>query len=215
MNILKQSVELVTITTGADTLIEACGRVCYRSEGRIGRDFIRSRLIAQGHESVLEHAVATFLIICDRGITHELVRHRIASYSQESTRFCDYQKERFGGEISIVQPPGLSERQLAAWHGAMVVACAAYKDLRDLGQPPEIARSVLPTCLASRIAVTMNFREWRHFLALRTSPKAHPQMREVAKAIGRTLARQSCCFEEWADPPGNGILEKPEEGVNQ
>jgi thymidylate synthase (FAD) len=162
-----------------------------------------------GHESVLEHASAGFSIITDRGVTHELVRHRIASFSQESTRYCNYSQDRFERCIAVICPPeletaqadpeGLPYRNYADWNMAMAESETRYLRLLDRGVAPQIARSVLPNSLKSEICMTANFREWRHFLHLRTSPKAHPQMRQVAEMIRAELLRISpVCFEDIA-----------------
>lgn len=162
-------------------LLERYGRVCYKSEKQIGKDsadsFIR-RLIKSGHESVIEHEKATVLMITDRGISHEIVRHRIASYSQESTRYCNYSKDRFGQEITVVKPFFFDNTSLAVWEQSCRTAEAAYFDLLREGTPQE-ARSVLPNSLKTEIVVTYNFREWRHFFNLRCSAAAHPQMRQI------------------------------------
>src|ERR1017187_203526 len=151
-----------------------------------------------GHDSVLEHASASFSIITDRGVTHEIVRHRIASYSQESTRYCNYGKEGFGKEITVVEPPTLScECGSGDWAGAMQSCEGAYLAMIGIGVSPQIARSVLPNSLKTEIGMTTTFREWRHFLRLRTSPKAHPQMREVAEMIRKELLKVSeVCFND-------------------
>jgi len=147
-------------------------------------------VLARGHESVVEHVSAGVLIMCDRGVSHEVVRHRLATYSQESTRYCDYAAGRFGGELSFVAPPGLTALQQVTWTGAMRDAEQRYLDLRQrCGDPvpPELARSVLPTALKTALAMTCNAREWRHFLRLRLAPPAHPQMRQVARLIAKVL----------------------------
>lgn len=160
--------------------IERAGRTCYKSESKItptsARDFVR-KIVASGHESVIEHESVTVRIVCDRGVSHEIVRHRIGSFSQESTRYCDYARS---GEIEVVRPLGLSQEAFVAWYTLVDQAQLAYNELRRLSIPPQIARSVLPTCLKTEIVVTFNLREWRHFFRLRTSPTAHPQMREIA-----------------------------------
>lgn len=195
MRIIGQSVKLEFITPDATKLIEIAGRTCYKSEDKITKEssakFIEM-LLNRGHDSVIEHAHATFRIICDRGVTHEKVRHRIASYSQESTRYCNYLKSQFGGEITVIEPPwvGDYDKTSAAtkvWARLCQHAEEAYTELLQLGQPPELSRSVLPTCLKTEIVMTANFREWRHFIRLRASPKAHPQMREVAGWIWKEL----------------------------
>jgi thymidylate synthase (FAD) len=167
-------------------LIEHAGRVCYKSEDKITLDsaskFVEMIAVNQ-HESVLEHSCASFLIVCDRGVSHEIVRHRIASFSQESTRYCNYGKEKFGKEITVIKPPGLTAQQYIFWKDVCEMSEARYLTLLDTGATPQIARSVLPTCLKTEVVMTANFREWKHFLKLRTSPKAHPQMQEIAMMI--------------------------------
>jgi len=199
MNIVKQSVELLASTPNPEQLIERCGRVAYKSEDKISTGtataFIR-KIIELGHESVLEHASATLLVVCDRGISHEIVRHRIGSYTQESTRFCNYSRSRFGKEITVVEPPGLPSDLRNHWHNSCVNAEIAYHALVEHGVGPQIARSVLPTCLKTEIAITYNFREWRHFLRLRLAPAAHPQMQSIAKVIHSILiALAPACFD--------------------
>lgn len=165
--------------------LEQAARTCYKSEHRITDDsapkFIRS-LINRGHESVIEHEKLTVRIICDRGVSHEIVRHRIGSYSQESTRYCNYANEDFGGELTFVTPSYWidSPDMLASWRSAMVDCEKHYFSLLQDGAGPEEARSVLPNSLKTEIVVTYNLREWRHFLRMRTSSHAHPQMREIA-----------------------------------
>lgn len=149
--------------------------------------FVRT-VLKRGHESVIEHVSAGFLIVTDRGVTHELVRHRLSSFSQESTRYCNYAKEQFGNELSFIEPPNLGDGY-TEWRCAVESAEARYLRLSEQGIKPEIARSVLPNSLKAEIAMTCNAREWRHFLRLRTSPAAHPQMREVAEMIREELVR--------------------------
>jgi thymidylate synthase (FAD) len=161
-------------------------------------DFVRM-IVKRGHESVIEHVYASFLVVCDRGVSHEIVRHRIDSFSQESTRYCNYAKEQFGGEIKVVEPLWKSPDGYARalWMDAMKQAEAAYLNLLKVGEPPELARSVLPTCLKTELTWTANFREWRHIMRLRTSEKAHPQMREIAGMIRRILMQLApVCFED-------------------
>jgi thymidylate synthase (FAD) len=141
------------------------------------------------HESVLEHSCASFHIVCDRGVSHEIVRHRIASYSQESTRYCNYNKDKFGGEITVIEPPGLTQEEREIWESSVLISEAAYMKLVSKCVKPQIARSVLPTCLKTELVMTANFREWKHFIRLRTSPAAHPQMVEVAKMVEESLKK--------------------------
>ena len=167
-------------------------------------------ILANGHESVLEHVSAGFRIITDRGVTHQLVRHRIASFSQESTRYCNYSDERFKKELTFIEPPGLRTKEqagesvvmadgdLGAWASVMEGAEHIYLEMISRGVAPQIARSVLPNSLKSEIGMTCNAREWRHFLRLRTSPKAHPQMRQIAFMLRDELCKWfPTAFEEF------------------
>lgn len=182
--------------------IERAGRVCYKSEDKITEDsaekFIRG-LIKRGHEAVIEHGSITALFVCDRGVSHELVRHRIASYCQESTRYCNYSKDAFGNEITVIQPSQLERpaddepepTDWDVWEYSCEQAEQAYFDLLRRGCTPQEARAVLPTCLKTEVMVTMNPREWRHFFKLRCSSAAHPDMRYVA------LIAQDMFVENW------------------
>lgn len=193
MKIIQQSVSLEWITPNPLEMIERAGRTCYKSEDKITADSAKTfyKMIYQrGHESVAEHAVASLRIVCDRGISHEIVRHRIASYSQESTRYCNYSKEKFGEEITVIEPPGLSVPQQKIWSECMEAAETAYFQLVSSVASPQIARSVLPTCLKTELVMTANFREWKHFIKLRTDPAAHPQMREVAEMVRDLLSKE-------------------------
>ncbi len=194
MKIIEPSVEFVTPMSrenGGATLlkrIEECGRVCYKSEERIddgsAEAFCRN-LIARGHEAVLEHVSFTVKIVCDRGVSHEIVRHRLASYCQESTRYCNYSKSKFGSEITVIKPcyldPGT--KAYASWAAACMMAETCYFNMLAEGCTAQEARAVLPSSLKTEIVMTANAREWRHFLRLRTSPAAHPQMREIADRL--------------------------------
>lgn len=181
--------------------IETCGRVCYKSENLINEEsakkFIK-RIIASGHESVLEHEKLTIKFICDRGVSHEIVRHRIASYSQESTRYCNYSQEKFGKELTLIRPCFWKddEEKYRIWCDVMEKVECSYNELMSMGAKPEEARSILPNSLKTEIVVTMNLRELRHFLRLRTSTKAHPQMREVANMLLRYVKESLPVFFE-------------------
>ena len=187
MKIIEPSVEFVDDfdSTAVIKKIERAGRVCYKSEGNIKTDsaekFIRN-IIKRGHESVIEHAAISFKIICDRGVTHELVRHRLASYSQESSRYCDYSAGKFGGELTFIRPCFWSDddENFRLWLSTMELVEKNYLAMRAAGAKPEEARSILPNSLKTEIFVTMNLRELRHFLKLRTAKAAHPQMRQIA-----------------------------------
>ncbi len=182
--------------------IEAAGRTCYKSEDRITEDsaikFIKA-ILTRNHESVIEHESLSVRFICDRGVTHEIVRHRLASYSQESTRYVNYEKKGAAFVIppwvnllpgepkdvdeTIVALAGVGNKAGALWLLTMKNAEATYNDLLTLGWKPEQARSVLPNSLKTEIVMTANLREWRHFFKLRTSTAAHPQMREIAQPL--------------------------------
>ena len=182
MRIIEPSFEIMTPIDGKAVMehLEQCGRICYKSEPKDTANFI-SAIIMRGHESVLEHFSFTVKFIVDRGVSHELVRHRLASFSQESTRYCNYAKERFNSEITVVKPCFFKEGTYAydKWKETCLLAENAYFELMNEGYMPQEARSVLLNSLKTEVMVTANLREWRHILKLRTAPAAHPQMREV------------------------------------
>lgn len=180
--------------------IERVARVCYKSEDKITPDGESAKklvrfLVKQEHEAMLEHSQLSVLFTCDRGVANELVRHRIASFAQESTRYCNYSKEKFGGELSFIRPfyiPNLhigqddydraSEKEQTIyelWHESCGYAEFGYKRLIENGLRPEQARCVLPLCLKTEIVMTANYREWRNIFKLRIPVAAHPQMREL------------------------------------
>lgn len=195
MELVTASVEILSIMEGgrALNLIERAGRVCYKSEAAITEDsnleFVR-KIKENGHHSVLEHSAMTVHFVCDRGVSHELVRHRLAAFSQESTRYCNYK-----GGVTFVIPPWLvlpegehtidmsfESEELSSgqmWLLHMARAERAYKKLLRNNWSPQQARSVLPNSLKTEITVTANFREWIHIFNLRCAKAAHPQMREV------------------------------------
>ena len=194
MKIVETSVELVSELDAEKIMkhIELAGRVCYKSESKISdtsaEKFI-ANIINSGHESVIEHVSLTFKIICDRGVTHEIVRHRLASYSQSSTRYCNYASDKFGNELTFIKPCFWNEddENYKLWKVTMEVAEKNYLTMIKNGAQPQQARSILPNSLMTEIFMTANLREWRHFLKLRTSKRAHPQMREVALKIYKIL----------------------------
>jgi len=206
MKIQRASVELLSKLDGAEVLkrLEQCGRVCYKSEDKITPDsaekFIHG-IIKRGHEAVLEHVNITVKFICDRGVSHEIVRHRLAAYCQESTRYCNYSRDAFGNEISVIQPCFLTEEteEFQIWKRACQMAETSYFQLLELGRTPQEARTVLPNSLKTELVMTANIREWRHFLKLRTAPEAHPQMREVAlQLLERLRGLILVCFSDLA-----------------
>jgi thymidylate synthase (FAD) len=197
MKIIKPSAEILSFINGEEILkqIEIAGRTCYKSEDKItpesSKRFVAD-LIKRGHEAMIEHYNITAKFICDRGVTHEIVRHRIASYAQESTRYCNYSKEKFGNEITVIKPcfwnPG--DNQYSIWKQSCEYTESRYFELLKVGATPQEARSVLPNSLKTEIVVTMNLREWRHFFRLRTAKAAHPQMREVAIMLFNDLKKE-------------------------
>jgi len=188
MRVIKPCAKLVWITPSPEKTIEQIGRTCYKSEDKITEDsagkFCRM-LIRRGHEAMIEHASASFRFITDRGISHEIVRHRIASYAQESTRYCNYSKDKFQG-ITMIRPSGIFEDD-RAWIEACEKAEAEYLNLIQRGAKPEMARSVLPTCLKTEIVMTANLREWRHFIKMRLDSPAHPDVRVLAYQVFKRL----------------------------
>jgi thymidylate synthase (FAD) len=186
MKIIQPSIEILTPIDGDYILkfLEQCGRTCYKSEDKITADsakrFVRN-LIKRGHESVIEHFSVTVKVICNRGISHEIVRHRIGAYSQESTRYVNY---RDG--IEVIEQPAIEGHSQPddVWIMAMEYAEKCYKLLiQDYGVKPEIARDVLPNALKTEIVITYNLRQWRHFFRQRLSKAAHPQIRQIAGMI--------------------------------
>jgi thymidylate synthase (FAD) len=198
VKIVPQSAVLESITVNGDQLIERAGRTCYQSTwkmlpgGESAAKFIEM-IWKRGHHSVIEHGYATIRFVCDRGVSHEAVRHRIAAFSQESTRFCNYLKEQFGGEITVIEPPFVDPRSRALWVEVVEHIERAYMTMTgEYKEKAEIARSILPNCLKTEIVMSADFREWLHFLHLRNAPgKAHPQMVEVA-AIAEKLLVEAC-----------------------
>lgn len=194
MRIIEPSVELLHYTPDPEKVIEKAGRICWKSEDRITDDshssFIRM-IRSKNHASVLEHASAGFIVTTDRGISHEIVRHRMASYSQVSTRYCNYGKDKFGNEITVVKPVDLKvgTEEYIEWEYGCREAENAYMNLLNKGVKPQVARAVLPTCLATEIAWTANFREWLHVCDLRGSAAAHPDIRVIIALIKPMLVQ--------------------------
>ena len=197
MKIIKPSVEFITPLNGKVIMerLEECGRVCYKSEDSItegsAEKFLKG-IISRGHEAVLEHCSFTVKFICDRGVSHEIVRHRLAAYCQESTRYCNYSKDKYNNEITVIEPCYLTQgtETYARWEKACIEAESAYFDLLNAGWSPQEARAVLPNSLKTELVMTADIREWRHFLRLRCSKAAHPQIREVATQLLEALYQE-------------------------
>jgi len=183
VKIIKAGYEILSPLDGLGILkyIERIGRVCYKSEDKITDDscidFVKN-LISRGHEAMIEHFSFSVRFTCDRGVSHEIVRHRVASFAQESTRYCNYGKQ---DEITVIQPCFWPEdsAQYKVWRDAMEFAEGVYMLMLDHKAQPQEARSVLPNSLKTELVMTANLREWRHFFKLRTESVAHPQMREI------------------------------------
>ena len=178
MKIIEPSVELVDDIDGQQILrkIERCGKVSRKSTLGDAESFVRS-IIKREHESVLEHVQLTFHIICDRAIMAELTRHRHASFTVESTRYVNYD------ELTVIQPPLPTTNAIIGFRYSIREIERLYEMFIKNGEKPEIARAVLPLCLATELYMTANLRELRHILKLRTNKAAHPQMRVVAGQI--------------------------------
>lgn len=210
MNKIKASYEILTPISegGIKELqhIEKIGRVCYKSEDYITEDGESARkfvamLIRNGHEAMIEHSFLSVKFTVDRGVSHELVRHRIASFAQESTRYCNYAKDKFGAECAFIDlEPGIMLDNkmkkmsgeeialvMAEWTSAMEDAERHYMRLLELGATPQIARAVLPNSTKTEITVSANYREWRNFFKLRVPADVHPQMREVTIPLLKEL----------------------------
>ena len=199
MILIKPSFKIMKILGGDFTettplhLIERAGRTCYKSESLFdknsAKEFVK-RILKKGHESVIEHSAITVKFIIDRGVSHELVRHRLCAFSQESTRYCNYKNN-----MTFIIPPWINlspgeyltdyidtrqiDREASTWFLGLKYAQDTYSTLLSFGWNPQQARSVLPNALKTELVVTANFREWRHIFKLRCAKAAHPQMREI------------------------------------
>lgn len=187
MQIVSAGYEILDPLNGEEILrkLERVARVCYKSEDKIcegsAEKMVRA-LVKSKHEAMLEHFSFSVKFICDRGVSHELVRHRVASFAQESTRYCNYGKT---GDVTFIRPLFFTEDspEMDNWAELMMLAEEHYLDLLKEGRSPQEARAVLPNSLKTEVVMTANLREWRHFFLLRavgTTGKPHPQMREVA-----------------------------------
>lgn len=209
MKIINAGYEIMTEFDGHELeRIERIARTCYKSEDKITKEsapkFVAG-LIKRKHEAMLEHGHITVKFICDRGVSHELVRHRLASFAQESTRYCNYGKD---GELTFIKPCfwDIKKSKLQAivtttefkgsndlymWTIAMQNAESMYLSMIESGASPQEARSVLPNSVKTEVVMTANYREWRHFFNLRacraTGP-AHPQMEEITRPLLRELS---------------------------
>lgn len=188
---IKPQFVIETPVNGQEILkhIEKVGRVCYKSEDRItdtsAEKFV-AMIIKHGHEAVIEHFSITVKLIIDRAVSMEVVRHRMASYAQESTRYCNYSKDKFDSQITFIEPSfwdinnPADREKYKVWKEAMEYAEAKYLELIELGATPQEARSVLPNSLKTELMMTLNLRSWRNYFRLRCSPQAHPDIRAIS-----------------------------------
>lgn len=208
MKLIRPSFEILSIPKEPIKFLEQCARTCYKSEHKIGENSAEKlikNILKRGHESVIEHCSISVKIICDRGVSHEIVRHRLASYSQESTRYCNY-GTKIGGCTFIIpvwckniepielnpliwELPSNITSEERTWMTSLNLAEKCYLSLLKAKWSPQQARSVLPNSLKTEIVMTANLREWKHFFKLRTSNKAHPQMREIAIPLLNTFKK--------------------------
>ena len=205
MKIIKPYYEILTSIDGIKELqqIEVAARVCYKSEEHIKEDGESAKklvamLIKSGHEAMLEHSQLSVKFIVDRGVSHEIVRHRLFSFAQESQRYCAYNKDKFGNEVTFIKPPFYRPEDDnwdktqeydwgIDWYRACKTAEESYFHMLANGASPQMARSVLPNSTKTEIVVTGNYREWRNFFKLRVDKAAHPQMREVTIPLLKEL----------------------------
>lgn len=204
MRIIEPKVEILTPIDGQAILkhIEQVGRVCYKSEDKTeegsAEKFVAG-IIKRGHESIIEHFNITVKFTTDRGISHEIVRHRLASYAQESTRYCNYSQDKFDNEITVVKPADIEESTSAyvAWIFGVECAEERYFEMLECGCKPQTARAVLPTCTKTELVMTANLRELRHFIKLRGSAAAHPDIRILARdLLAQLQARIPVVFDD-------------------
>ena len=178
VDFIEQSYEILDMTPDPVGAIARAARTCYRSEANASAEndvrLVR-RLIESGHEAMVEHAWLSVRFRTDRGVSHEIVRHRLFSFAQESTRYCNYD----GRGFEFILPVGISCSEDATMRMLCRHAAQTYSALVDNGTTPEIARAVLPNATATTIVVSGNLREWRHALRLRTDSHAHPQIRAL------------------------------------
>lgn len=204
MKLIKPYYEILTPIDGQEVLktIEKVARTCYKSEDKITDDSAEKMvkaLISRGHEAMIEFFDITVKFVCDRGVSHELVRHRLADFAQESTRYCNYSKDKFDNQLRFIIPEWTTitediykeyirietstNEEFVIWYNAMLYAENQYNRLIDLGWQPQQARSILPNSLKTEINMKMNLRSWRNFFRLRTAVATHPQMRELTRPL--------------------------------
>lgn len=197
VQIISSSFEILTPFDGQQVLkhIERCGRTCYQSFERTGEgtaERFAKHIVERHHESVIEHFSISVKFIMDRAVANELVRHRLASFSQESTRYCCYSNSKFNGCITVIKPHDLDEKTKAYQYfvDTMEEVERSYLKMIELGEKPETARSILPCCLKAEIVATANLREWRHIFKMRCSDAAHPDIRFLMRDLREEFKRR-------------------------
>jgi thymidylate synthase (FAD) len=203
MKLIKPSYEILSMSESL-LAIELAARTCYKSEDRItegSAEKLAAQLIESKHEAMIEFADITVKFICDRGVSHEIVRHRLASYAQESTRYCNYSKDKFDNELTFIipewlnlqegyypiDPTSIPQTDAQMWLMSMSMAEEWYMSLIATGWSAQKARSVLPHSIKTEVVMKANIREWRHFFKLRCANAAHPQMRELTIPLLKEL----------------------------
>ncbi len=197
--------------------IELVARTCYKSEDKIKEGSaakLVAALIKSNHEAMLEHFSFSVKFICDRGISHEIVRHRLASYAQESQRYCNYGNN--DGGITFILPFYLKYRtpEFDAWKASCKAAEESYMQMIDLGMKPQEARAVLPNCTKTEIVMTANLREWRNFFKLRAADAtgaAHPQMKQLTQPLLTELKSIIPVVFDDITYPGEKVVKKDEQ----
>ena len=192
MRIIEPSYEILTPIDGDEILktIEKVARTCYKSEDKIEEGSAKrmaKMLIKNSHEAMIEFFDITVKFVHNRGFSHEMVRHRLCSFAQESTRYCNYSDDKFGNELTVIRPYWLNQENGVIeetpkgdmWYRSISFSEVAYFTLLNLKQQPQAARGILPNDLKTEIIVKANLREWRTIFKLRTAPSAHPDMRRV------------------------------------
>ena len=163
--------------------IERACRTCYRSEGNITEDSYKNLLkncLNRGHESVLEHEKITVRVYGDIGTYKDLTRHRFASFSIESTRYCSYDKDKYGNEITVINPSYIESKEIyEAWKDGIENLEKAYMNMKKLGATNDMCRELLPHSTGAEYTMTANIREWKHILELRTTKNVHPAIRQL------------------------------------
>ena len=176
--------------------LERVIRTCYKSEDKISEgsaERMVANIIKSGHTAMLEHESISVRIYCSRGLSHEIVRHRHCGFAQESSRYCSYDKDKFGSKITVVKPVNFEKgtAEYDMWKNAMENSAQAYFDLKNLlGVKNDMARGVLPTDLKTEIVVTASLREWRAIFGLRCANDAHPEIRLLTRGILRNMSQK-------------------------